>query len=97
MLVLSGTFEQLLTYVVFMSWLWFALAAAAIFVHRRRAPNAHRPFRTPGYPLTPIVFVAAALLIVVNTIVVKPAQSAIGVGFALLGIPAYRVWRARSR
>jgi basic amino acid/polyamine antiporter, APA family len=96
-LVLSGTFEQLLTYVVFMSWLWFALAAAAIFVRRRRAPNAYRPFRTPGYPLTPIVFVAAALLIVINTIVVKPAQSAIGVGFALLGIPAFRVWRGRSR
>jgi len=59
--------------------------------------QAERPFRVPLYPLTPIVFVAAALLIVVNTIVVKPAQSAIGVGFALLGIPAYRVWRARSR
>src|SRR5439155_409463 len=61
-LVLSGSFEQLLTYVVFMSWLWFALAALAIFADRRRAPGAPRPFRTPGYPLTPILFVAASPL-----------------------------------
>ena len=91
-LVLSGTFEQLLTYVVFMSWLWFALAAAAIFVSRRRDPGAARPFRTPGYPITPIAFILAALLIVVNTVIVHPVQSTIGLGFALLGVPAYRVW-----
>jgi APA family basic amino acid/polyamine antiporter len=60
-LVLSGTFEQLFTYVVFMSWLWFALAALAIFAYRVREPGAHRPFRTPGYPITPILFVLAAL------------------------------------
>jgi APA family basic amino acid/polyamine antiporter len=92
-LVLSGTFEQLLTYVVFMSWLWFALAALAIFVYRRRDPDAVRPFRTPGYPLTPIVFVLAALGIVVNTIAAQPVQSMVGIGFALAGVPAYFVWR----
>ena len=63
-LVLSGTFEQLLTYVVFMSWLWFALAALAIFVYRKREPDAPRPFRTPGYPVTPILFVLSGLVIV---------------------------------
>jgi basic amino acid/polyamine antiporter, APA family len=92
-LVLSGTFEQLLTYVVFMSWLWFALAALAIFVYRRREPDAVRPFRTPGYPLTPALFVVAALGIVINTIVAQPVQSMIGIGFALAGVPAYFVWR----
>lgn len=92
-LVLSGSFEQLLTYVVFMSWLWFALAALAIFVYRHREPNAVRPFRTPGYPLTPILFVLAALGIVINTIVAQPVQSMIGIGFALAGVPAYFVWR----
>jgi basic amino acid/polyamine antiporter, APA family len=92
-LVLSGTFEQLFTYVVFMSWLWFALAALAIFAYRARAPHAPRPFRTPGYPVTPILFVLAALVIVVNTIVAQPVQSLIGLALALLGVPAYWIWK----
>ena len=92
-LVLSGSFEQLLTYVVFMSWLWFAAAALAIFVYRRRQPDGPRPFSTPGYPLTPALFILAALVIVVNTIVAQPVQSIIGLGIALLGVPAYFVWR----
>jgi APA family basic amino acid/polyamine antiporter len=95
-LVLSGSFEQLLTYVVFMSWLWFALAALAIFAYRRREPDAPRPFRTPGYPVTPILFVLAALVIVVNTIVAQPVQSLIGLALALLGVPAYLWWRPRK-
>lgn len=94
-LVLSGTFEQLLTYVVFMSWLWFALAAAAIFVYRRREPQMHRPFRTPGYPVTPALFIVAALVIVGNTILSQPVQSLLGVAIAALGVPAYVAWRAR--
>jgi APA family basic amino acid/polyamine antiporter len=95
-LVLSGSFEQLLAYVVFMSWLWFALAALAIFVHRHREPNMPRPFRTPGYPVTPIAFVAAALVIVVNTVAAQPLQSLVGLGFAVLGMPAYLLWRSRD-
>jgi len=95
-LVLSGTFEQLLTYVVFMSWLWFALAALAIFAYRRREPDAPRPFRTPGYPLTPVLFVLAAMVIVLNTIVAQPVQSLIGLGLALVGIPAYFWWRRKA-
>jgi APA family basic amino acid/polyamine antiporter len=96
-LVLSGSFEQLLTYVVFMSWLWFAAAALSIVAFRRRRPEAPRPFRTPGYPLTPALFVFAAVVIVVNTIVAQPMQSLIGLGLALAGVPAYVVWRQGSR
>lgn len=95
-LVLSGTFEQLLTYVVFMSWLWFALAALAIFAYRRREPDAPRPFRCPGYPLTPILFVLSALGIVVNTVFTQPTQSLIGLGITVLGVPAYWFWRSRK-
>lgn len=95
-LVLSGSFEQLLTYVVFMSWLWFALAALAIFAYRKREPDAARPFRTPGYPITPILFVLAAMVIVVNTVIAQPKQSLIGLGLALLGVPAYFWWRPRT-
>ncbi|HEU4995467.1 MAG TPA: amino acid permease [Gemmatimonadaceae bacterium] len=95
-LVLSGSFETLLTYVVFMSWLWFALAALAIFAYRRREPDSARPFRTPGYPATPVLFVLAALVIVVNTVVAKPVQSLIGLGLAVVGIPAYFWWKPRG-
>jgi APA family basic amino acid/polyamine antiporter len=96
-LVLSGTFEQLLTYVVFMSWLWFALAALAIFAYRTREPDAPRPFRTPGYPMTPVLFVLAALGIVVNTVFAQPVQSLIGLAITLAGVIAYAWWSAAAR
>ena len=54
-LAVTGTFEQLLTYVVFIGWIFYALAAASIFVYRRRMPEAVRPYRVPGYPLTPLL------------------------------------------
>lgn len=94
-LVLSGSFEQLLTYVVFMSWVWFALAALAIFKYRRSEPDAPRPFRCPGYPVTPILFVLSAVVIVANTVVSQPVQSLIGLGITALGVPAYMWWRSR--
>lgn len=96
-LAASGTFEQLLTYAVFTGWIFYALAAAAIFVFRRRDPEAPRPFQVPGYPLTPLLFVASAALIVGNTIYAQPARASAGLGIVLLGIPAYLVWRARGR
>jgi len=96
-LVVSGTFEQLLTYVVFMSWLWFAAAALAVFADRRDRPNAVRPFRTPGYPVTPILFVVAALVIVINTVIAQPTESSIGLMLAAVGVPAYFVWRRREQ
>jgi len=95
-LVLSGSFEQLLAYVVFMSWLWFALAALAIFAYRKREPDAPRPFRTPGYPLTPTLFILAALVIVVNTVIAQPVQSLVGLGLAVLGVPAYLFWKKQA-
>src|SRR6185436_13970010 len=94
-LVLSGSFNQLLTYVVFMSWVWFGLAALAIFVLRRREPDAPRPFKTPGYPVTPAAFVLSAFVIVANTVIAQPIQSGIGLAITLAGIPAYLWWRSR--
>ena len=95
-LVLSGSFETLLAYVVFMSWVWFALAAMAIFVYRRREPDAPRPFRCPGYPLTPLLFIVSAFIIVVNTVVSTPKEALIGLGITVLGVPAYLWWKARA-
>jgi APA family basic amino acid/polyamine antiporter len=91
----SGTFEQLLTYVVFVGWIFYALGAAAVIVLRRTRPDVERPFRVPGYPLTPILFVLAAIAIVGNTIVTQPKQAAIGLGVVFLGAPAFWFWNRR--
>ncbi|HMH81517.1 MAG TPA: amino acid permease [Gemmatimonadales bacterium] len=95
LLALTGGFEQLFTYVVFASWLFAALAAASVFVLRRRRPDAPRPFRVPGYPLTPVLFIAAAVAIVLNTVVARPVQALIGLGIVATGVPAYVVWKRR--
>ena len=96
LLSLWGNFEQLLTYVVFASWLFAALAAASVFVLRRRHPEAARPFRVPGYPFTPALFILAALAIVANTVFARPAQALAGLGIVLVGTPAYLFWKGRG-
>lgn len=92
-LAVSGTFEQLLTYVVFIGWIFYALAAASIFIYRKRFPDAARPYRVPAYPFTPIVFILAAMALVANTTATQPARAGIGLGIVFLGAPAYAFWR----
>ena len=91
-LAASGTFEQLLTYVVFIGWIFYALAAASVFVYRKRLPYADRPYRVPGYPVTPLVFIAAAIALVTNTIATQPRRAMVGLGIVLAGAPAYLIW-----
>jgi basic amino acid/polyamine antiporter, APA family len=91
----TGSFDQLLTYVVFAAWIFYGLAALSIFVYRRKFPDAPRPFRVPGYPVTPLLFVASATLLVLNTIISQPGRAAIGIIIVLSGVPAYYWWRAR--
>ena len=95
-LAVSGTFEQLYTYVVLSSWIFFVLGAAALFLYRRRRPDAPRPFRTPGYPVTPALFILAAVAVVVSTLAAKPTQGAIELAILATGVPAYFIWRRRS-
>ena len=96
-LAISGTFEQLLTYVVFAGWIFYGLGALSIFASRRRQPGAVRPFRTPGYPITPILFVASAAALVLNTMREQPTRALIGLAAVAIGTPAFYVWRALSR
>jgi basic amino acid/polyamine antiporter, APA family len=97
LLAATGTFQQLLTYVVFTGWVFYGLGGLSIFISRRRRPDAPRPFRVPGYPVTPLLFVASAALLVANTIATQPARAAAGIGVVLVGTPAFYLWRARAK
>ena len=88
-----GTYDQLFTYVVFAQFVFYALSASAVIRLRKTAPALARPYKTWGYPLTPIVFIAFAIWLVYNTIVETPKDSAIGAGLILLGLPGYYYWR----
>jgi len=92
-LAATGSFEQLFTYVIFAAWVFYLLAGASVFVLRRRRPAAPRSFRVPGYPWTPLFFVASAAAIVINTIAARPGRSLLGLGILALGLPAYYAWR----
>ena len=95
-LAASGTFEQLFSYTVFTGWLFYGLAAATIFVFRRKRTDQPRPYSVPFYPWTPLLFIGAAAALVANTILAQPRTAAIGLGIVFLGAPAYLVWRARK-
>jgi len=89
----SGTFEQLLTYVVFTGWIFYAVSATAVLVLRRSEPDAKRPFRVPGYPVTPLLFVVAASAVVLNTLFTQPVQGMLGLLVVLVGAPIYLFWK----
>jgi APA family basic amino acid/polyamine antiporter len=94
-LTLTGTYGTLLDYVVFADWIFFGLTVASVFAFRRTMPDASRPFRTWGYPITPALFVFAAIAIVFSVIRVSPVQSAIGAGLMIAGVPAFYFWKGR--
>jgi amino acid transporter len=86
-------YDQLITYVVFAQFVFYALSAGAVIRLRRTALQLQRPYRTWGYPVTPVVFIAFAVWLVYNTIVETPKDSAIGAGLILLGLPGYWYWK----
>jgi APA family basic amino acid/polyamine antiporter len=94
-LTLSGSYEQLFTYVMFAAVLFNVLAGLAIFRLRRTHAHLPRPYRTWGYPVVPLVFVLGSLFLVVNTLLERPAESVAGLLLIVVGLPAYGYWRRR--
>jgi APA family basic amino acid/polyamine antiporter len=96
-LALSGSYEQLFTYVIFASLLFSVAGGLALFKLRRIMPDRHRPYRTLGYPFVPIVFVLGGIAFVLNTLVERPFESLAGLGLLALGLPVYFFWSAGMR
>ncbi|MEA2763358.1 MAG: basic amino acid/polyamine antiporter, family [Gemmatimonadaceae bacterium] len=92
-LALSGTFDQITTSVIFALWLFFGLVASSLFVLRRKLPAAPRRYRTPGYPVVPILFVLVAVWLVVNSLKAYPVESGAGLFLIALGLPFFFFFR----
>ena len=102
-IALSGRYEQILSYVVAVDWIFFGLAASCLFVFRRRDGVARRgdavargAFAVPGHPVTTALFITVCAMVVVATFVSAPLNSAIGFGLLLAGLPVYALWRRGS-
>ena len=93
LLTLTGTYDQIFTYVIFAGWIFYALGAAGIFLLRKKRPDANRAYRVPGYPVVPILFVAVATWFVVNTLIRQSADSFVGLFLLAAGLPFYWYWK----
>ncbi|UCF39685.1 MAG: APC family permease, partial [Gemmatimonadota bacterium] len=96
LLLFWGTFEDVITYVVFMDWVFFALAGAAVFIFRRTRRDAERPYKTWGYPVTPALFVGISVWFVINTLVERPLHAWVGLVFTAIGVGVYFVFKRRG-
>ncbi len=93
----SGKFEEMLKFAVFGAWIFLGLAVLGVFILRKRRPDLPRPYRTWGYPVTPAIFVLAALFVLVNTLVKSFWNSFAVLAFIALGIPAYLYWNRKRK
>jgi amino acid transporter len=89
------TFEQLADAFILGIWPFYALAVGAVFILRRRRPDAARPYRTVGYPLVPLIFLVASVGMLLNAVIEQPVSTLIGFGAILAGVPVYYVWQRR--
>lgn len=88
-LALSGSFDTLTDYVIFGSWIFYALVTSSVFVFRKKFPDAERPYKAFGYPIVPILFLLVAGWLLINTMITAPQQSFAGIFLILLGLPVY--------
>jgi basic amino acid/polyamine antiporter, APA family len=96
-LALSGTYEELYALFVFAVWIFFALTAIALLRLRKTEPDLTRPYRAWGYPVTPLIFLIAAIALTANLWMVRPVRSSLGLAVLLAGIPFYYHWRKSAQ
>ena len=96
-LALTGTFEQLFTYAMFIGVLFWVIAAGAVFTLRKKYPDLPRPYKTWGYPAVPLIFILALSGVLLNALVEKPVESLIGLTITAIGIPIYYIWKRKMR
>ena len=92
-LTFSGTYNQLITYIIFASWIFYAMSCAAVIILRKKRPEMKRPYKTPGYPYIPIIFILFAVFLTFNTVLEAPRDAAVGAGIILAGLPLYFYWK----
>ena len=96
LLTLSGSYGDLLDYVIFAVLLFYILTIAGIFVLRRTRPDMDRPYRAFGYPVLPALYIAVAGVIEILLLIYKPNYTFPGLGIVLLGVPVYFLWRRKA-
>jgi APA family basic amino acid/polyamine antiporter len=101
-LVLRGSYGQLLDYVVFADWIFFGLIVCTVFAYRRKdvtggGAEQTDTYHTPGYPLLPLLFVISAVFVVISVVWSNPLNAILGTGLMTLGIPAFLYWRRSQR
>ena len=96
-LVFSGRYEEIITYVIFTSWILYAMTTTSVIVLRRKRPDLVRPYRTLGYPVVPVLFVLAACAILIPTLFESPRESLIGLSVIAIAWPFYHYWSRRKK
>lgn len=97
LLSLSGTFEQLYSYVIFGFWIFMGLTVAGVIILRKKRPDLPRPYRTWGYPVTPLLFILSSVYLTLNSLIESFWNSFAGLAIIALGIPAYLYWDKKRR
>ncbi|MGB6338338.1 MAG: amino acid permease [Candidatus Aminicenantaceae bacterium] len=96
LLLFWGTFEDLITYVVFTDWIFFGLTAAGIFIFRRKLKDHPRPYKTLGYPVVPLIFITITFLFVLNSLIEKPLHAWAGLVLMILALPVFFTFKKRQ-